>query len=485
MNIKTKKIKLTKILIGSSLLLATASLPFALTSCGKKSTNGGGDDNDPHSTSYLFKLEPKVFGEDGKETNENLVLENATKELLDKTKGYNENFLSQLDLSFENHKFEKKDENNKDIYNDITATLGDLTVYYLNTNNLDDSIAFDINEQMLSKCGKIDEVKKYINFSLLDKQKVQGEEKPKLIVQSVDEKNNDLSFYGENDKKEEVKIDNDNDVSKIKKAKITFPQTISTSLKSNGLCGLLITFNPIDGDDKKVKTIVIKFVKNDNEFKYLNKKSYDDFNKDIDEMTNDYFIMLEDIGGKSFDKYITEQLNKDESTDDKPKKDEPKAPTRSSFESDKDVDGEMDFAKIATETTDGKWKFNAEDFFKEGSEKSLDVLKKYLKENLSLVLDEEKSKEKKTLCFDTSSLLDKKEYQYLLCIKKSNNDKYNSKDISVHYGENGIAKDGEYGTYDIKIGEKDIKEGKFVAKFVIKQLDLEFISKNIELTFKK
>ena len=157
MNIKTKKIKLTKILIGSSLLLATVSLPFALTSCGKKGTNGGDDDNDPHSNSisYLFKLEPKVFGKDGKETNENLVLENVTKELLDKTKGYNVDFLSQLDLSFENHKFEKKDENNEGIYNDITATLGDLTVYYLNTNNLDDSITFDINEQMLSKCGKI------------------------------------------------------------------------------------------------------------------------------------------------------------------------------------------------------------------------------------------------------------------------------------------------------------------------------------------
>ena len=502
MNIKTKKIKLTKILIGSSLLLATASLPFALTSCGKKGTNGGDDDNDQHSISYLFKLEPKVFGKDGKETNENLVLENVTKELLDKTKGYNKDFLSQLDLSFENHKFEKKDENNEGIYNDITATLGDLTVYYLNTNNLDDSITFDINEQMLSKCGKIDEVKKYINFSLLNKQKVQGEEKSKLIVQSVDEKNNDLSFYGENDKKEEVKINDDNDVSKIKKAKITFPQTISTSLKSDGLCGLLITFNPIDGDDKKVKTVVVKFVKNDNEFKYLNKKSYDDFNKDIDEMTNDYFIILQDIGGTPFDKYITEQLNKDESTD-KPieaptgsssesdkdvneSTDKPTAPTGSSSESDKDVDGGMDLAKIATKKTDGKWEFNTkDDFYEKGSKKSLDVLKKYLKKNLSLVLDEEKSKEKKTLCFDTSSLLDKKEYHYLLCIKKSNNGKYNSKDISIHYGENGIAKEGEYDTYNIKIEEKDIKEGKFVAKFVIKQLDLDFISKNIELTFKK
>lgn len=503
MNIKTKKIKLTKILIGSSLLLATAGLPFALTSCGKKSTNGGNDDNAPHGTSYLFKLEPKVFGKDGKETNENLVLENVIKELLDKTKGYNEDFFSQLDLSFENHKFAKKDENNKDIYNDITATLGDLIVYYLNTNNLDDSIAFDINKQMLSKCGKIDEVKKYINFSLLDKQKVQGEEKPKLIVQSVDEKNNDLSFYGENDKKEEVKIVDDKDVSKIKKAKITFPQTISTSLKSDGPCGLLITFNSIDGD-KKVKTVVVKFVKNDDEFKYFNKKTYDDFSKDIDEMTNDYYVMLKNIGDKSFDEYITDQLNKDESTNDKPENDKPmtekqmgkikslvpendkpEAPTGSSFGSDEDVDGEMNFTKIATKV-DGKWKFNSFDFFnKNGSEKSLDDLKKYLKENLSLVLDEEKSKDKQTLCFDTSSLLDKKEYHYFLCIKKSNNDKYSSKDISVHYGENGIAKDGEYGTYDIMIEEKDIKEGKFVAKFVIKQLDLEFISKNIELTFKK
>ena len=484
MNIKTKKIKLTKILIGSSLLLATTGLPFALTSCGKKDTSDGDSNGDKHSTSYLFKLEPKVFDKDGKEVNDNLVLENVSKELLDKTKGYNEKFLSQLDLSFENHKFEKVEkntENNKDTYKDITETLGELTVYYLNTNSLDDSIAFDINEQMLSKCSKIDEVKKYINFSFLKKQKGQDDDKPKLIVQSVDEKNNDLSFYGKDDKNNDIKIDNDAGVSNIKKAKITFPQAISTSLKdNNGLCGLLITFNSIDGDEN-VKTVVVKFVKKNDEFKYFNPKSYDDFSKDIDEMTNDYFIMLEDIDGTPFDKYITEQLNKDKSTNDKPK-----APTGSSSSNDEDVDSEIDFAKIATKKTDEKWEFNAKVFFEEGdNKKSLDVLKKYLKENLSLVLDEEKSKEKKSLCFDTSSLLDKKEYHYFLCIKKSNNDKYSSKDISVYYGENGIAKDGEYGTYDIKIEEKDIKEGKFVAKFVIKQLDLEFISKNIELTFKK
>ncbi|MBQ7749479.1 hypothetical protein IJR75_02750 [bacterium] len=321
MSIKTKKIKLTKILIGSSLLLATTGLPFALTSCGKKGTSDG--DSDKHSTSYLFKLEPKVFDKDGKEVNDNLVLENTTKELLDKTKGYNEKFLSQLDLSFENHKFEEKDKNNENNYNDITANLGDITVYYLNTNNLDSSIAFDINEQMLSKCSKIDEVKKYISFKSLSKQKVQNDEKPKLVVESLDEKN--LSFLGKDNDKD---IEIGEDVSKIKKAKITFPVDISASLKEDGLCGLLITFNPIDGDEK-VKTIVVKFVQNDDEFKYLNPKSYDDFNKDIediDEMVKDYYVVVDSIGSKKLDQYITDKMNEEKS--------------------------DVDLSKIATKTSD-------------------------------------------------------------------------------------------------------------------------------------
>lgn len=467
MSIKTKKIKLTKILIGSSLLLATTGLPFALTSCGKKGTSDG--DSDKHSTSYLFKLEPKVFDKDGKEVNDNLVLENTTKELLDKTKGYNEKFLSQLDLSFENHKFEEKDKNNENNYNDITANLGDITVYYLNTNNLDSSIAFDINEQMLSKCSKIDEVKKYISFKSLSKQKVQNDEKPKLVVESLDEKN--LSFLGKDNDKD---IEIGEDVSKIKKAKITFPVDISASLKEDGLCGLLITFNPIDGDEK-VKTIVVKFVQNDDEFKYLNPKSYDDFNKDIediDEMVKDYYVVVDSIGSKKLDQYITDKMNEEKS--------------------------DVDLSKIATKTSDQsnneKWNFNSGDFFGTNSKKLLSDLKNYLEKILFIVLDEEKSKDNATLCFDASSLLNNKDYHYVLCFKKKKNGDTNfksfkSEDISIHYGEKE-AKDGKFNTYDIHIEETekaDIKDGKFVVKYVVKQLNLDFISKKFDLliAFKK
>jgi len=69
----------------------------------KVSDDPNADPND--YTKFYFNEEN--YNSAFKEVNDNLVLENVSKELLDKTKGYNEKFLSQLDLSFENHKFEK------------------------------------------------------------------------------------------------------------------------------------------------------------------------------------------------------------------------------------------------------------------------------------------------------------------------------------------------------------------------------------------
>ncbi|MBQ7749480.1 hypothetical protein IJR75_02755 [bacterium] len=82
----------------------------------------------------------------------------------------------------------------------------------------------------------------------------------------------------------------------------------------------------------------------------------------------------------------------------------------------------------------------------------------------------------------------------MLCFKKKKNGDTNfksfkSEDISIHYGEKE-AKDGKFNTYDIHIEETekaDIKDGKFVVKYVVKQLNLDFISKKFDLliAFKK
>ena len=71
-----------------------------------------------------------------------------------------------------------------------------------------------------------------------------------------------------------------------------------SSLKNEGLCGLLVTFKSIEGDEK-TKSIGIKFVNNNDEFKYFDSKLYEDFNKDIKDVANDYFITITEIGEKN------------------------------------------------------------------------------------------------------------------------------------------------------------------------------------------
>ena len=87
------------------MLLSTVGLSLALTSCSKVDLNGP---DMPHGASYLFDLKPKFLSNDGKDANEsNLKFESDVKKLLDASKGYNEKFFNELDLSFENHTFEK------------------------------------------------------------------------------------------------------------------------------------------------------------------------------------------------------------------------------------------------------------------------------------------------------------------------------------------------------------------------------------------
>lgn len=468
MSIKTKKIALAKILISSSLLLSTVGLPLALTSC-SKDLNGP---DMPHGANYLFDLKPKFLNNKGKDANEsNLKFESDVKKLLDTSKGYNEKFFNELDLSFENHTFEKKiDKDGKSHYEDITPTLGDVDVYYLNLDNLAKAVNFDINDEMLSKCNKIEDVKKYISFAFFNKENVEqdsGEKVTKLVVQSFDEKKGDLlTFHG---KEDNGNVEKDGDISKIKKATIDFSSsTFVSSLKNEGLCGLLVTFKSIEGDEK-TKSIAIKFVNNNDEFKYFDSKLYEDFNKDIKDVADDYFITITEIGEKKFDEFITDELNvSNEST--------PSSKTTFKIET-------------IAEKVEDKWQFTTSDFFEKNPPLGLSALENYLKDTFSLNLDVEKSKKQKTLCFSSSSLIEKigkEKCKYLLCFGKDSGNKYNENIVVSYHDKDGkveIANKGDYNTYDIPFSCD--KSDEFVAKITIKQLDFDFVSTDIKVKFIK
>ena len=468
MSIKTKKIALAKILISSSLLLSTVGLSLALTSCSKLDLNGP---DMPHGANYLFDLKPKFLNNKGKDANEsNLKFESDVKKLLDTSKGYNEKFFNELDLSFENHTFEKKiDKDGKSHYEDITPTLGDVDVYYLNLDNLTKAVNFDINDEMLSKCNKIEDVKKYISFAFFNKENVtqdSGKKVTKLVVQSLDEKKGDLlTFHGKEDNGD---IKKDEDISKIKKATINFSSSaFMSSLKNEGLCGLLVTFKSIEGDEK-TKSIAIKFVNNNDEFKYFDSKLYEDFNKDIKDVADDYFITITEIGEKKFDEFITDELNVSNES----------APSyKTTF-------------KIETiaKNVDNKWQFTTSDFF-EKNPLDLNALENYLKNTFSLNLDVEKSKNQKTLCFSSSSLIEKigdKKCKYLLCFGKNSGNKYNENMVVSYHDKDDEVKTatkGIYDTYDVSFSCD--KSDEFVVKITIKQLDLDFVSTDIKVKFIK
>ena len=467
MFVKTKKITLSKILISSSLLLSTIGLPLALTCCSKKNDLVRPLDQ-PHHTGYLFKSQPKFFNDKGEDVSANLILEADVKKLLDIKKGYNEKFFEQLDSSFGNHTFEEESVVNEKIdYKDITPSLGDVDVYYLNVDDVEKKINFDINDQMLDKCDSIDDVKKYISFSFFKKKKVSdtsgnNTQVTKLLLQKPEPDEKLLAFYGKgsNDKKDE-KIIVDKDVAKIKKATIDFSSSEFTSLKDDGLCGLLVTLKSFD-ENSNSKTIVIKFVKNNEEFQYFDLKSYENFDKEIKEVANDYFINITTIDNKNFNDFISEKLNNDK----KPieiKKGE------IAIKNEKDVD---------------KWVFNVNSFFEENGNLKLSTLEKYLANEFSLTLDIDKTKKYKTLSFVNSlpQKIDDKDYKCLVCIGKNiDANKYN--DIVVENNNKEVTKKSTTGTYDIEFSNSN-EEKNAVGKITIKKLDIDFISKDIEIEFK-
>ena len=419
MSTKIKKITLTKILTGSSLLLSTLGLPLVLTSCSKKSDtpgHDGPDKPDPHGAKYLFKVQPKFFNDKKNDVTEaSLVTESKAKGFLDESKGYNKEFFKKLDATFENKEFFKENKeatNENEKYENITSSFGEFVTYYLNIDNIDKKINFEINDEMLSKCSSIKDVKKYIEFDFVDKQKLKkggnadgGEEETRLVVQNDEKgKENLLTFYGKelkDGKDVDVKIDKNDKVKDIKKATIDFSnKTFVDSLKNNGLCGLIIKLNPIEGDDeKKAKTIVVKFVKND-EFKFFNQEIYNSCENDMNTIVNDYYFVIKQVGDKEFNDFVSEDLIAGNRLDILPNKE--------------------DICDILKQ-----------------DEKKIDEFAKYLEEKFSLKMDVKKSLLKHAIClvppFDKEIKMVKP--SYLLCLggKESKINEYNVDDIVVSY----------------------------------------------------
>ena len=464
MNIKTKKNMLTKMLISSSLLLSTTvGLSLALTSCGKK--NNLGTPDEVKKTNYLFDLNPKFVDDYGKDANkDNLVLESDVVNL-DGGKGYNKDFFLQVDPTFKNSKFfNEKNE-------DVTKSFGNVFVYYLNFDKVKKEIAFDINEETLSKFSKIEDIKEHISFKLLEKNVVDVDGKPSSKLSLVDDPTNDvkLSFWTkENDNDKE--IISDNDVTKIKKVKISLPSSCFPLANPKCMYGILVSFKSIGSDE--IKTVVVKFV-NDSEFKYFNdKKFYEEFEKDVNMLTNDSsFVEILKVGDKKFNDYMSNVLSESK-----------KDATTS-------MDGEDDIRcdEIATKNGE-KWEFKSEVFFGKddaSNKKDINKLAKYLEKHLSLTLDVEKSKNKDSLCFDPSSLLQKigdDHCKYRLCV--DNDGKYKN-NIFLSIGNKSTIDQGEEKTLNLEFDATNIINEKNVAKLTIKQLNKDFFTKDIEVKFKK
>ena len=479
-----KKNALIKTLIGSGLLLSTVGLSFALTSCSKKSENPNKSSENPDKssenpnkssenpdkpngdTSYLFSFKPSFLGHDGKDASEgNLILESEVKKILDEKldveKGYNEDFFKELEPSFENNVFVDKNDGKNGEVNYEELSFGDIDVYYLNIDNIEKAVNFDINDKMLDKCHKIDDVKKHISFNHFIKRNItrNNDKVTQLLIH--DENNSDnrffLAFYGKDSDGRDIEITKDEDVSKIKKVKINFSWINSLAFFDYPY-GLLVKFKPFVSNEKATKSIVIKFI-SDDEYKFFDPKLYENFDKDISDMKNDYFFTLGKIGEKNAIEYFT-TLNTmymlgggiDSSSSD-----------------------EITYLHMINKIFKDKTVFASDELFR---------LKKYLKQSFNLTLDVEKSIIYKTLCLipSFSQIIDNKQCTYLLCFGKHSREKYKD-EINVLYRENDEYKQAKInnGTYNIPI---EIKEGKIVVKILISQLGINFMNKDIEIDLK-
>lgn len=482
MSIKMKKIELTKMLIGSSLLLSAIGLPLALTSCSKKSDIAGDDkkgkEDKEQKYHYLFKLEPELFDKENKNiVKDKFIAENSVKDLLNAKNGYDKDFFSKLDKSFgEKAVFYEKDgneenENDNDKYKKVDD-LGETVVYYLNTNDIsktDQHVSFAIDQEVFGKINKIDEIKKYISYAqIVDMKDFNvGTEKIEdgLVLEKNDNDASFVKFYKEDGTNQFV--EEKEDVKKIKKVKIVLDQTIeSKSLGSDGKVGFLVTFTPIDSNVKK--TIIFKYA-NDKDCNFFKNNFYEEFEKGVKKIIdNDCAVISGD--NDHFIKYVNKKIN------------EIKLSSSSSI---KNLENFAEESKKDNQKTEWKIK-NFDGLVK--SEDALNDLNEFLKNNLKITLDIQKCKSFNTYCFDYSALAKKDEdgnnFKYSFIINddsksetiKDNKDK-NGIDFEISIGEDK-GKHGELGTFDLPLDSFG-EANEIVVKLAFKYNGIDFYSKDI------
>ena len=260
--------KLVRTLIEGSLLISNFAFTFALTSCSKKN-----NDNENNTSRYLCNLTPKLINDDCTENESDIISSTFAKNLLNEGYGFNHNFLDQIDPTFDDPLFlkrENKNDSNSKI-TDITTSLGKIKVYYLNAEvgRSKKEIVFTINSDVLYKINTLNDLNKIIKFQSFTKWLVNDGDKSSLKLLVSEE--NDQNFFWEIENNVETAVINNEDVKKIKKIKLHFPNNIPTDLNSSGFGGFLLTFKTLEG--KKPITIVIKFV-NGKEYKFFNAKDF-------------------------------------------------------------------------------------------------------------------------------------------------------------------------------------------------------------------
>ena len=291
--------RVSKFLIIGSLFSFSFALTFTSTSCSKKNgvSNNRNDNNILH---YLCNFTPKLISNDGTENKDNIISSTFAKNLINKYKCFNNNFLNELDQTFEKQSFIKKE--NTNYFNseekDITPSLGEIRIYYLNakSRNIKKEIVFTINDNVLNKINTIENLNKMVKFRSFDKKVVTNTDKLQTKLFVNEENDQPLFCKVENNIESEIK--NNEDIKKIKKIKINFSNKIPTNLNSNGFGGFLLTFNSLEGN--KPITIAIKLL-TEEEYKFFGDEDlYDKKLKNIFDNT----IFFDKIGDKSLCEYV-------------------------------------------------------------------------------------------------------------------------------------------------------------------------------------
>ena len=219
--------RVTKFLIIGGLFSSSFALTFTSTSCSKKNdvSNNRNDNNILH---YLCNFTPKLINNDGTENKDNIISSTFAKNLINRYKCFNNNFLNELDQTFEKQLFIKKE--NKNYSNseekDITPSLGEVRIYYLNakSKNVKKEIAFTINDNVLNKINTLENLNKMVKFQSFDKKIATNTDKfvNKLPIKLFVNEENDQPIFWKVENNIESEIKNNKDIKKIKKIKINF-----------------------------------------------------------------------------------------------------------------------------------------------------------------------------------------------------------------------------------------------------------------------